>query len=409
MSRYPESSSIMKALPFYYGWVIVGLSFVVVMASYGLLFSYAVFAPSFSDALGLDAGAVSAPFSVCVAIYAILGLVTGRMTDRWGPRPVILGGAVLLAAGYVALSQATELWHLFLGMSFLVGIGMSTPYIPTSATIVRWFVVKRGQALACVSMGSGLSIVVMPPAALELIDWLGWRGALLTLGLMCGGAMALSALGIRRDPGEPVSTARGFATLPPDEVSWTLVEARRTSAFWIMCAIYFLSWGVMFFPYAHLVAVGMDMGFSRNDSVGLLSALGLAGLVGRPAIGWISDKAGVKAAILTMLAVQAVAFLSYSQWHSLFMLYVASALFGMGASAGVTIYPAVVGDIFGRAHVGAIAGFAFAFTCSAGSIGAFGAGWLRDYTGSYDMAFWGGAIANLIAIGLALSLRSPRK
>ena len=399
----------MKTTPVYYGWVIVGLSFVVVMTSYGLLFSYAVFAPSFVEALGLDAAAVSAPFSVCVATYAILGLVTGRMTDRWGPRPVILGGAALLAAGYVTLSQATELWHLFLGMSVMVGIGMSTPYIPTSATIVRWFVVKRGRALAYVSMGSGLSIVVMPPAALELIDWLGWRDALLTLGLTCGGAMALSALGIRRDPGGPAPSVRKPDTLPPGEVSWTLMEARRTSAFWMMCAVYFLSWGVMFFPYAHLVAVGVDMGFSRTNSVGLLSALGIAGLVGRPAIGWIFDKLGVRAAVLTMLVAQAVAFLSYSQWHSLSMLYAASVMFGMGASAGVTIYPAVVGAIFGRAHVGAIAGFAFAFTCSAGSIGAFGAGWLRDHTGSYDMAFWVGAFANLAAVGLALSLPSPRK
>ena len=392
----------------YYGWVIVVLSFVVVLASYGLLFSYAVFAPSFAEALSLDAAAVSAPFSVCVATYAILGLVTGRMTDRWGPRPVILGGAVLLAAGYVVLSQATALWHLFLGMSVLVGIGMSTPYIPTSATIVRWFVAKRGLALAWVSMGSGLSIVAMPPAALELMEWLGWRGALVAMGLFLGGAMALAALGIRRDPGQSLAAA-GHAALPPDEVSWTLQEARRTAAFWVMCAVYFLSWGVMFFPYAQLVAVGVDLGFERADGVGLLSAVGLAGLAGRPAIGWISDKAGIKAAMYTMLAAQALAFFCFSQWQSLPMLYVAAVLFGMGASAGVTIYPAVVGGIFGRAHVGTIAGFAFAFTCSAGSLGVFGAGWLRDHTGSYGLAFWCGAAANLAAIGFAIMLRPPRK
>lgn len=389
--------------------MIVALSFVVVMASYGLLFSYAVFAPSFAEALSLDAAAVSAPFSVCVATYAILGLVAGRMTDRWGPRPVILGGAVLLAAGYLVLSQAAALWHLFLGMSFLVGLGMSTPYIPTSATVVRWFVRQRGQALAIVSMGSGLSIVVMPPLALELIGWLGWRGALVVMGLTCGAAMGLCALGIRRDPG--VRRAGAAHALPPEEeeASWTLPEARRTAAFWVMCGIYFLSWGVMFFPYAHLVAVGVDMGFERTDGVGLLSAVGLAGIAGRPLVGLLMDKAGMKPALFAMLSMQAVAFVSFTQWQSLPMLYAAAILFGMGASAGVTIYPAVVGGVFGRAHVGSIAGFAFAFTCSAGSLGAFGAGWLRDQTGSYDMAFWGGAMGNLIAMVLAGLLRPPRK
>jgi MFS family permease len=314
----------------YYGWIIVGLSFVVVMAGYGLLFSYAVFAPSFVEALSLDAASVSAPFSVFVATYAILGLVTGRMTDRWGPRPIILGGAVLLCCGFIVLSQATELWHLFLGMSFFVGLGMSTPYIPTSATIVRWFAEKLGQALAIVSMGSGLSIVFVPPAALQLVEWLGWRNALLILGLVCSAAMALCALGIRRDPGPILASVAGDQMLD-DEVSWTLPEARRTTAFWIMCGVYFLSWGVMFFPYAHLVAVGVDMGFARTDGVGLLSAVGLAGLAGRPAIGWLTDKAGLKAGLL---ALQAAAFASFSQWQALSGLYTAAALFGMGAKRG---------------------------------------------------------------------------
>lgn len=392
----------------YYGWVVVWLSFAVVMASYGLLFSYAVFAPVFAGALGLDAAAVSAPFSVCVATYAILGLVTGRMTDRWGPRPVILAGAVLLAAGYLVLSQATALWHLFLGMSVLVGLGMSTPYIPTTATVVRWFVAKRGKALAIVSMGSGLSIVFMPPVALELTGWLGWRGALVALGLVCGGVMALCAIGIRRDPGG-VTNVTDAAFLPEPEPSWTLAEARRTVAFWVMCAIYALSWGVMFFPYAHLVAIGIDMGFARADGVGLLSAAGIAGLAGRPAVGLILDNAGARAALLAMLSVQALAFFVFSQWQSLPMLYAAAILFGMGASAGVTIYPAVVGGTFGRAHVGSIAGFAFAFTCSVGSLGVFGAGWLRDATGSYDAAFWCGAAANAVAMGLALVLKPPAR
>ncbi len=408
MARTSPPDPAFMRTELYYGWVIVWLSFVVVMASYGLLFCYAVFATSFADALSLDAAAVSAPFSVCVATYAILGLVAGRMTDRWGPRPVLLCGAALLAAGYIVLSQATALWHLFLGMSVLVGMGMSTPYIPTSATVIRWFVAKRGKALAIVSMGSGLSIVFMPPIALELIGWLGWRGALVTMGLVCGGAMALCALGIRRDPGN-AGTVAAAAALPDDEPFWTLPEARRTTAFWTMCAIYALSWGVMFFPYAHLVAVGVDMGFARADGVGLLSAVGIAGLAGRPAIGFILDKAGAKAGLLAMLSVQALAFLVFSQWQSLPMLYAAAILFGMGASAGVTLYPAVVGGTFGRAHVGSIAGFAFAFTCSVGSLGVFGAGWLRDHTGSYDAAFWCGAAANLIAIGLALILKPPTK
>jgi MFS transporter, OFA family, oxalate/formate antiporter len=394
-----------KPAGIYYGWVIVGLCFIVLMASYGLLFSYAVFAPKFVADLSLDSASVSAPFSVCVAAYAILGLVAGRLTDRFGPRSVIIAGGLLLIAGFAVLSQATELWHLFLGMSVLVGVAMSTPYIPTSATVVRWFVARRGLALAISSMGSGFSMVAGPAAASALIQWLGWRDALLVLGFLGGGLTIVSALGIRRDPG--ISSSVGQLEFAEIEQSWTLPEARRTRAFWIMCAIYFLTWGVMFFPYAHMVAIAVDLGFSTADGVTLFSIAGLAGLVGRPAIGWLSDKAGRKAGLLAMLAIQVVAFAVFAMWQSLEGLYLAAALFGMGASAGVTIYPAVVGDTFGRAHVGTIAGFAFAFTCSAGSLGPLAAGWLHDWSGEYTAAFWASAGVNALAMGLVFALRAP--
>jgi MFS family permease len=398
-------TSNLNGLRLYYGWIIVALAFLAALASYGLLYAYSVFVPTLVEELSLDRATAAAPMSFCIPTYALLSLVTGRLTDRFGPRVLLLCSGTLLVAGYGVLSQATAPWHLFVGMTALVGVGMSACYIPISATIVRWFVARRGTALAIFSMGAGISISVGPALALALINWLGWRDAFWSLGLIGGGLVVVSAFGMRRDPGESSQTPGSAGAF--DAGSWTLQQARRTRAFWVLCAIYFLTWGVMFFPYAHLVSFAGDLGHDAATGVWLISTAGVAGLLARPGIGLLFDRFGRTVGLIVMLALQALACAIFAFWQDLVSLYVASCLFGAGASAGVTIYPAVVSNLFGRAYVGTIAGFAFAFTCSAGFLGPLLAGWMRDTTGTYDLAFVGGAVANLLAIGLALALRTP--
>ncbi len=394
----------MTRFGFYYGWVIVALSFVTLTSAYGLLYSYSVFAPEMAAALALDRATVAAPFSLCVATYAILSLVSGRLTDSLGPRRLIFGGGILLAAGFLVLSQATAAFELFLGMSVLCGIGLSVAYIPTSAAIVRWFVADRGLALALGSMGIGASMVVGPMAAAALTAWLGWRDAAVVLGLAGGALVALAALGFKRDPGDPALRRRGGEALAV-EPSWTLAEARRTLAFWLICALYALTWGVMFFPYAHMVGIAGDSGFGAGTGVRLLAVAGVAGCAGRPLIGWLSDRTSRTTGLVTMLLAQIVACAIFASSPTLMALYLAAGLFGMGASAGVTLYAAVVGDVFGRASIGAIAGFAFAFTCTAGGLGPLVGGHIRDRTGAYDAAFWLGAALNGVALVIAILLR----
>ncbi len=392
----------------YYGWVIVALSVVSLTASYGLLFSYGVFIPFLAEDLGLDRATAAAPFSVSVAVYASLSLVTGRLTDRLGPRRIMLVGGGALALGYATIGAATEAWHLIVSMGLITGIGMSTAYIPTSATIVRWFVQRRGLALALSGMGLSASMAAGPLVAVQLIEGFGWRTALIVMGLLGGGLVFVCALGFRRDPDVSLTAAPNPQSAHlPDEPSWTLREARRTSAFWVLSGVFLLSWAVMFFPYAHLPSIAVDLGYSHGDAAGMLVALGGGGLVGRPLIGWFSDRTDRKMALALLIVIQILALAMLLVSQSLPALYAAAALFGVGASTGVTLFPAVIGDTFGRAHVGAISGFIFAITCTAGAIGPLAAGWVRDETGSYMDAFWIGIAVNGVAAALVLCLRPP--
>jgi NNP family nitrate/nitrite transporter-like MFS transporter len=130
-------------------------------------------------------------------------------------------------------------------------------------------------------------------------------------------------------------------------------------------------------------------------------------LIGRPAAGWLTDKAGPRAALAAVIAVQAIACALFIDAEALWLLYAASILFGVGATGGVTLFPAMVGSLFGRAHVGAISGSIFAIGGLAGSMGPLAAGYIRDITGAYTLAFAIGAVGNVLAMVLVTRLR-PR-
>ncbi len=390
----------------YFGWVIVALAFVSLTASYGLLFGYSVFVPHLSEALGLSRAAVLAPFSVCVALYSLLSLVTGRLTDRLGPRRVMLVGGAALAGGYALIGQAETTAALFIGMGGVVGVGMSAAYIPTTATVVRWFLVRRGLALALASMGLSASMAAGPFAAVSLIDAFGWRSAALALGLICGGAVFLCAIGMRRDPGEGAFDAATPKRPLRPEPALTFAEARRTPAYWVLAGVFVLTWAIMFFPYSHLASLPADFGYAAHHGAGLIGSLGAGGVIGRPAAGWFADRTSPRAALAAVILVQAVACGVFIWAEALWVLYAASALFGVGATAGVTLFPAMVGSLFGRLHVGAISGSIFAIGGLAGSLGPLAAGYIHDVTGAYTLAFAIGVGGNLLAVGLVTRLRS---
>jgi MFS transporter, OFA family, oxalate/formate antiporter len=271
--------------------------------------------------------------------------------------------------------------------------------------VVRWFLARRGLALALASMGLSASMAVGPFAAVAAIDALGWREAALTLGLIGGGVVLLCGLGMRRDPGTGFADTvrRGVAMI--EGSSLTFAEARRTAAYWVLASVFVVTWAIMFFPYAHLASLPADFGYAAHHGAGLIGSLGAGGIIGRPAAGWFADRTSPRAALAAVILVQAAACAVFIGAEALWLLYAASALFGVGATAGVTLFPAMVGTLFGRAHVGAISGSIFAIGGLAGAMGPLAAGYIRDVTGAYTLAFAIGAVGNLLAVALVTRLR----
>lgn len=404
---------------FFFGWVVVGCAFTVLCICYGIQFTYGVFMPFMSADTGWDRGSLSLPYSLYVFVYSALGIVSGRLTDRLGPRIVLIVGGCLLGTGLMLMSGVHTLWQLYIVLGLVAAAGMSAAYVPCNVTVVRWFTRRRGLALSITSSGASFGTFVFPPLVTALIAADGWRETYLLLGILAIVGVASCAVFIARDPEElgllpdgeatpGISTGGTRAEDLPNE-NWTLAEARRTRAFWLLNIIFTLTWLVVFIPMVHIVPFAIDIGLSHFLAAMTVSVIGLAGFAGRLAIGPISDRLGRVRSLALCLALQVLAFLGFTFSGGILLLYPAAAVFGFSYGGGTTLFPALVGDFFGRIAVGSIVGFIFAMAGSPAAFGPFIAGHLYDATNSYHAAFVLSASANLAALALLFALRKPTR
>ncbi|MBI4589294.1 MAG: MFS transporter [Candidatus Rokubacteria bacterium] len=398
---------------FFYGWVVVGGAFTVLFMAYGAQYSFGVFFGALLDEFGWSRASLSGVFSLYAFLYCVFGLVAGRLTDLWGPRAVIRLGGALLGLGLAGMSRVEALWHPYLLYGIVAALGMSTAYVPCNATVVKWFVKRRGLALGVASSGGSLGTFALPPLAAALIAAVGWRWAYGLFGAGILVALNLVATVMRRDPellglrpdgdaGPP--TASGSSTV---EAQWPLRSAIRTRAFWLIFGVFASTWIPVFIPLVHVVPFARDLGISPLLASTVLSALGIAAVIGRLVMGAVSDAIGRRPALGLVITLQGGAFLAFMLVRGLPSLYLVALGFGFSYGAVSTLFPAIVGDFFGREQAGSLVGFLFALAGSMAAWGPLVAGVIYDGTGAYTWAFIGSAALNALALALLAVARPP--
>jgi len=399
----------------YRGWVVVAAAFSVLFFAYGLQFSFGVFVTGMSAELGWTRAQTAAPYAVYVFAYGAFSVVTGRLTDRHGPRPVIAIGAVLLGLGWGASALVTQPWHLHVTLGCVAALGMSVTWVPCNATVSRWFTRRRGTAVAIASTGGSLGNLVVPTLAAALVAAWGWRVTLAALACTAALSMLVAARHMIRDPEAVGLWPDGAASAPPPSPAGSgrrLAEVRFTWPFMLVVAMYFMTWVPVFVPFVHAVAFAEDLGLGKIAAASVLTAIGAGGVVGRLASGWVSDRIGRLNALLIVFALQALAFILFAQARDLAWLWAAATVFGFSYGGTVTLLPPLCGDLFGRAHVAAIVGMIFALAGAPAAIGPYFAGWAYDVSGSYVAAFYASAAFNLVAFvlaGVLLALIAARR
>jgi MFS family permease len=403
-----------RSAPFY-GWVVVGAAFSVLFMAYGAQFSFGVFFSALLEEFGWSRAALSGAFSLYAFCYSGLAVVSGWLTDRLGPRAVVATGGIFLGAGWIAMSFTHSLWHPYVFYGVVAALGMSTAFVPCGATVARWFIRRRGLAAGLASAGGSLGAFALPPVAQLLVSSVGWRWAYVIFGsaiLVTLNALAPlmkrdpESLGLRPD-GDPAAP-HGRAGLPHAR-DYTMGQAMRNRAFWVLFALFACTWIPVFTPLVHLVPLARGLGVEPILAATLVSALGMAAIAGRLVLGTLSDRIGRRPALGIGLAVQVAAFLGFAGAGALPGLYAASVAFGFSYGAVSALFPAVVADFFGRGQAGSLVGLLFALAGCLAALGPLGAGFLYDRTGSYGPAWMGSAALNVVALGLLPWARPPRR
>jgi MFS family permease len=181
-------------------WRVVGALFVVVACVATSVSAFGVFLPVLAEAFGWSRGAISVALSINLAVGGLAAFPVGRFADRHGPRGVLVLTVLIGAAGFALTSAVRALWQLHLVYGVMVGVGMSSIYVLSTATVSRWFHARRGLALAVVLSGFNAGWLIGGPVAALLIERLGWRGAYLALGAIVAGVGAPACLAVRYRP-----------------------------------------------------------------------------------------------------------------------------------------------------------------------------------------------------------------
>lgn len=399
----------------FFGWVVVAGAFVSHFLNYGVLtVAFGVFFPFMTEALHLSRGVLAAAFALNRLVSAGLAPLVGPLMDRRGPRLFTVLGAVSLAAGAVVLSAAGNAWQVFLGYGVVMGLGsVALGELAADATVARWFVRRRGRALAVATMGLSAAGMVVPVPLALLIARAGWRPAWLVLALAVLAAGLVAAAALRRKPEDHGQTPDGGRASAgtvdgPAETSLTARQAARTGAFWLLVASTGLGTLALFGINVHLFASLTDRQIGAGTAAAIVTYLYTLHTVAKPLWGFVAERVHVRYCVAVCYAGGAAGVLLLLLATSTSGLLAFATVYGLTRGAQSFVTSLAWADYFGREAQGAVRGLAAPFRFLASAAGPVLGGVLYDATGSYHLAFVLFAAAFAAGGVAALLARPPR-
>src|ERR687892_513711 len=389
----------------FYGWIVVGASALIICVGMGALFSLGVFLKPMADAMGWSRGAIS---SVALLNWIAMGVGSfcwGALSDRIGTRAVAAAGGLLLGLGLVLSSQVQALWQLYVTFGFMVGFAVGAFYAPLTSTATKWFTARRGLAVALVSSGIGVGILVVAPLTRALTSLWDWRIALLVIGDLAWLIVVPVALVIREPAGAggPGSTGTRTAVVEPTREgrAYTTRDVLAAPQFWAIALTHFACCAAHSGPIFHMVTHATDQGIGAMAAATALGVSGLSSIVGRIGGGLLADRVGIKPTLLAGLALQALMIVLYLSVRDVGLFYGLSIVFGVAYGGVMPLYALVTREYFGEKVMGAAYGGVFLVSTLGMGLGSFAGGWLYDRLGSYTWLYGGsfvvGALAGVVA------------
>jgi len=335
-----------------YRWVIVAAGGLLGCVAIGAMFSLPVFLRPIAQQTGWSMTGVSMAMTIGFVAMALASFAWGSLSDRVGPRFVVLIGSVAIAASVALASQAKSLLAFQLLFGLAVGGSVAAIFAPLMAAVTGWFDTHRSLAVSLVSAGIGMAPMTMSPLAAWLVTHYDWRTSMLIIAGIAAAMMIPVSFLIRRPPAlESGVVAPGE---PQSEIS--IGEALRSPQFIVLVLTNFFCCATHSGPIFHTVSYAVSCGIPLMAAVTIYSLEGFAGLFGRIAFGIAGDRLGAKRVLVFGLMTQAVATLGYLFVREIGEFYAVAAVFGFIYAGTMPLYAVIARENFPLKMMGTVIG-----------------------------------------------------
>lgn len=424
-----------------------------------LLYAFSVFIKPLQAQFGWTVPEVAMAYAIICLLFGLMTFPAGRLSDKFGPRNVVLIGGLIMAAGFFLVSTITppdpavvtaggdaaraagrtQLYLLYLYYGVIAGLGGGCVYLPPIATAPKWWPDRRAMATGFAVVGLGLGSFIMAPLATVMINHFGSALPVFKyVGIAMGVMVVLSSLCLKVPPAgykpagwNPPVTVDGSGN-HKEYRDYTYEETKRSAQFWLLWIAYFCGafaglmvigliarHGIDAMTIAYKIKEGLDVAAVIPEDVaknialaaaGAPSALAIFNALVRVMIGPVADKIGTKKIFVVLFSLQVVAMLLlFPAGKSAALLAIVAGIIGWNYGAMFTLFPSTLLTYYGPTAQGSNYGLLFTAWGVAGFFGPYLGGRFQAMTGSFLVPFVTAAAVLVIAVVILAMVKPPEK
>ncbi len=397
---------------FHYGWVVVAMTVLVLLAAAGVRSAPGVMLVPIQIETGWSRAIISFAVSMGLFVFGLSSPLSGTLIARLGARLIMMIGLAVIGVSLLISSTMTATWQMTLFWGVLSGLGTGLAGSVIGAAVAnRWFVQRRGLVVGMFGAATSAGQLMFIPLLTQWTNSMGWRSATVILAALAIGLIVPVFLLMSDDPSKrgllPYGAPADYAATASTSAGQGVMRmALRSTTFWLLVATFFVcgfsSNGII---GTHLISYAIDCGIPNTTAAGLLAVMGTMNFIGTLASGWLTDRYDPRKLLAIYYSLRGLSLLLLPFVNEPTGLTVFAIFFGLDYIATVPPTTALAADTFGRKNVGIVYGWIFC----AHQIGAALASWLggalRDSLNAYTVPFLLAGVLAIAAGMLALRIR----
>ena len=384
----------------HYAWVIFVVAFITLLGAAGFRSTPGILIDPLGKEFGWSRATVATAVSINVLLFGFIGPFAAALQLRYGLRKVTITALAIISSGALATTQMTHPWHLYILWGGVVGVGsgcMATVFASTVAS--RWFVKRRGLVTGALTAASASGQLVFLPLLSRIAEQSGWRWVGVVIALCALAVIPVVFLFLRNSPADigllPYGASDGFVfatTLenPIRSAFNAFRDAKSDGTFWLLWGSFFVcGFSTNGLIQTHFISAAQDHLLVASVAAGYLALIGGFDVIGTIFSGWLTDRSDPTKLLLVYYLLRGLSLLvldpmlNMKGWGLLgFMMF-----YGLDWVATVPPTVALCAQRFGPQRGPLVYGWVFAGHQVGAAVAAFGAGYLRDVTGSYKSSF----------------------